>query len=106
MTEKEFSRELNSVLRSCMGSVISNTSFKYKRGDYKLPYKTGRLTNQGFKLVRTGENSWELYIDKNIVPYAEYLDDPSKVTHGYWSRAMEHYIRKVADDLGGELSNE
>lgn len=104
MTNNEFLVELEEVLRICMKSVKSDGPHKYHKNDYKLPYKTGRLANQGFKLKRTGDTSWDLYIDEGMVPYAEYLDDPSKVTHGYWSRAMEFYINKVATDLGGDLS--
>jgi len=104
MTEDDFLKELGNELRNAMGSVVSDTSFKYSRMTYKLPFKTGKLSHQGFRLVSTGDGKWDLYIDTNLVPYAKYLDDPGKVSQGYWSKAMEYYIRKVADDLGGSLS--
>lgn len=62
-----------------------------------LPYKTGNLAMNSFKLEET-ETGWKIYIDEKIAPYAKYLDSKPK-TRGWW----EFEARKLANELSIDL---
>ncbi len=79
-----------------------NKNFIQMRNE--LPFKTGRLAYQSFKLVKT-DTGWKLYINLNISPYAVYLDDKPK-THGWWEIACNDFMRRLQLDLNGILRSD
>lgn len=67
---------------------------------YKHP---GLLQNAAYKIKRSGENSWDVYIDLNISPYAEIINRPGYKTAEYWKNAARKVVELIAAQLGGEL---
>lgn len=79
-----------------------NKNFIQMRNE--LPFKTGRLAYQSFKLFKT-DTGWSLKVDLNIAPYAVYLDDKPK-TRDWWARACNDFMRRLQLDLSGILRSE
>ena len=62
-----------------------------------LPYKTGNLSMNSFKLVRTS-TGWKIYIDETIAPYAKYLDSKPK-TAGWWEFEALKFLTNLSIDM-------
>lgn len=68
-----------------------------------LPYKTGNLSHNAFKVIKIDDEHYEIKIDLSIAPYAAYIDRPGYRTFGYWNKAVDTIIQQIAADLGGVL---
>lgn len=65
-----------------------------------LPYKTGNLSRNAFKLERTA-NGYKLYVDLKIAPYAKYIDQPGYKTDGYWEKAVQLFLNILIQQFPG-----
>lgn len=63
----------------------------------------GNLQNNAFKVIKKDDNSYDICIDLNIAPYADYINQPGYKTSGYWDKAAENIIKLIAEQLGGQL---
>lgn len=68
-----------------------------------LPYKTGNLQNNAYKIKKIDDTHFDVTIDLSIAPYAEYINNPGYRTAGYWQFAMLKLMNLIADETGGTL---
>lgn len=68
-----------------------------------LPFKTGNLSQNAYQLIKIDENKWDIKIDLNIAPYAEYINRPGYKTEGFWEKAINELSTLIAKDLGGTI---
>lgn len=80
-----------------------------------IPYRTGNLRYDSFKIERTGPNSWKIYIDHAIAPYDIYVNEKwispkwngkQNPNEGFWQKVCEFIIDYLQKKLGGELTND
>lgn len=76
-----------------------------------LPYRTGNLAYNAFKITDKGDHNYTITIDLDIAPYAYYLDEGKPIGNsdkhkGFWDRAMKQFMQAVAADLQAELTEE
>ena len=103
----DFLQTIEPVLMASKFSVMRHEPYYYATSDkMHIPYKTGKLTWQGFKVVKTSPTSWDVYIDESITPYAKYLDMGNKSTIGWWDRVVMTYISELQKRTHGILSQE
>lgn len=73
-----------------------------------MPYDTGNLRANAFQYSMNGREC-EFYIDLDIAPYSEYLEDGtgrgSEKHKGFWERVMKESINEVALEYQAHLEN-
>ena len=81
---------------------------------FQVPIDTGNLRLDSIKLRRTGDLTWEIYIDEQVAPYAKYVNEhiPSHHTpkqysnEQFWKRFCKVFMRELQNKLGGKLDRE
>lgn len=66
-----------------------------------VPYKTGKLRNQGVKYKEVGNDSI-IYVDLEITPYGEYINRPGYKTRGWFQKLCKAYARELENIKGGK----
>ena len=95
MTQKEVADLIDEKVR---------TAFEIARKT--LPYKTGNLSMNAYQIVKIDDTHFDIKIDLNIAPYAEYIDRPGYRSYGYWDRTAQLIIDMIAQELGGMVEKE
>ena len=85
MTEEEWIEDFEAYLNS-----------RYEAHRFELPYKTGNLRDNSYKLVKTS-SGYEIYLDLNVAPYAEYIDRPGYKTEKYWDIVADKIIDEIIE---------
>lgn len=68
----------------------------------QLPYLTGNLAYNAFQIHKTNQG-YELSIDLNIAPYAEWIDRPDYRSYQYFDKAFKTFYNNLKADIEGNL---
>ena len=89
MTEAEFLLDFEQFLR---------TQFELYRKT--LPYDTGNLSLNAYNLEKTA-TGYKIYIDLNIAPYAEYLDNKGVHQNFFENLIVNKLLQDIQNRYGG-----
>lgn len=68
----------------------------------RMPYLTGNLAYNALHLIKK-PNGYDIKIDLNIAPYAEYIDRPDYRTYQYFDKAFQEFYTNLKLDLENNL---
>lgn len=69
-----------------------------------LPYKTGNLANNAYKLIKKDATHYDVTLDLSIAPYGKWINEaPTYRTYQYWNNDMNLFIQELAQQLKGNL---
>lgn len=68
-----------------------------------LPRKTGNLQDNAYYIKKIDDYHYDIGINLEIAPYAQYINEPGYRTQGYWDKAVEDIIKLIAQDLGAKV---
>lgn len=91
-TAKDITREVNKLI-----------SKWYNRAKRDLPYDTGNLINNGFRIQQNGLK-YEIYIDLNKADYALYLNDSEKHDN-YINEFIERFTKGFMFDIRNKFAH-
>ena len=104
MTEEEFSLAFYAyildVVNGIRGESVESYGHRWIPG--RLPYDTGNLANNAFKITKTA-TGYKIYIDQGVAPYASEIDKGNYYTSRYWDDLCEGIIERISEDWGGSL---
>ena len=104
MDEKALISIIDQAIRT--NAEIIRKTMPYGKRNYidKLGhFHPGNLMNNAYKIKSLGDGKYDIYLDLDIAPYAEYIDQAGYKTYGYWDKAMRKLIKSIAKQLGGTL---
>lgn len=74
-----------------------------------VPIDTGRLANNAIRGIWIGQNTYKIYIDEKVAPYAKYTIEPwekgRNPNQGWFERAVVFVAEYIAKELGGTISD-
>ena len=102
--EQEFRMMFDRYIRTLFSQIQAESAASYDHNWVagRLPYDTGNLANNAFKLERT-PTGYVIYLDPGLAPYIDDLDKSSYYTHGYWNALCRNMIERISVDWGGSL---
>ncbi len=70
-----------------------------------IPYDTGNMRFNSFKLERIDEKTWRVYIDLDVAPYAPYVNEKLPSHHTPKQLANEGFFERVFEFIGNYLAS-
>lgn len=74
-----------------------------------VPIDTGRLADNAIRGIWIGQNTYKIYIDEKVAPYAKYTIEPwekgRNPNQGWFERAVVFVAEYIAKELGGTISD-
>lgn len=71
----------------------------YSRALYEIPIVTGNLRINSKKIEREGLTDFKTYFDVNIAPYAEWVNNYSPKSAGWFPAFQERYKTEIEIEL-------
>lgn len=93
--------------------ILAAVQSAYMTIKMESPIDTGNLRNNAVTLSNMGNGIYRIYIDETIAPYMVYTNEPwtsefwagkQNPNEGWWNRAAEKAIYKLAFELGGKVT--
>ncbi len=97
MTLEELKADITNYCRLLYEDAKSHDKHDYYKEAPKLPYDTGLLTNQGWRL-EVYDDHIDFIIDTDLCPYVEYIDNnPDYQTYGFVDRLFDYIEKKIIE---------
>lgn len=77
-----------------------------------IPKDTGNLRFNSFKMRREDRNTWVVYIDDEVAPYAVYVNEKwisprwngkENPNEGFWKKVFEFIAVRIKRLVGGQI---
>lgn len=79
---------------------------------YLIPKDTGNLRYNSFKIKHKSKNTWVVYIDEKVAPYAPYVNEKwispkwhgrQNPNEGFWKEVFEFIGLRINQLVGGRI---
>lgn len=93
--------------------IPTSVQSAYEAIKMSTPINTGNLRHNATKLESLGNGIYKIYIDETIAPYVPFTNEPwlsefwagkKNPNEGWWQRAVEKAVFRMAIELGGKVT--